>query len=129
MARRKAKKRGYKLIGFKAYMDTDADLLAWWESIAPGQRSDALRDLLRLALGYQQLIAKPDADLSHVHEDIAWMRDALNELPSYVEQVIQHVATNAVLVQSENRRVSDRTDAMSDDAARRREERMKRKQW
>lgn len=129
MARRKGKKRGYKLIGFKAYTDTDADLLAWWESIAPGQRSDALRDLLRLALGYQQLIVKPDADLSHVHEDIAWMRDALNELPSYVEQVIQHVATNAVLVQPENRRVSDRTDSMSDDAARRREERMKRKQW
>ena len=129
MARRKAKKRGYKLIGFKVYMDTDADLLAWWESIAPGQRSDALRDLLRLALGYHQLIAKPDADLSHVHEDIAWMRDALNELPGYVEQVIQHVAANAVFVQSETRNVSDRTEAMSDDAARRREERMKRKQW
>ena len=27
MARRKAKKRDYKLIGFKAYTDADADLL------------------------------------------------------------------------------------------------------
>lgn len=129
MARRKAKKRGYKLIGFKAYTDTDADLLAWWEGIVSGQRSDALRDLLRLALGYHQIVTKPDTDLSHVHEDIAWMRDALNELPGYVERVIQHIAANAVVPQQENRAMSDSKSQMSDDAARRREERMKRRQW
>lgn len=129
MTRRKTKKRRYKLIGFKAYTDTDADLLAWWENIAPGQRSDALRDLLRMALGYHQLTTKPDTDFSYVHDDIAWMRDALNELPGYIERVIQHVAANAILVQPENRSVSDSVIQMSDDAAHRREERMKRKQW
>ncbi|MEQ8676585.1 MAG: hypothetical protein RLP44_16205 [Aggregatilineales bacterium] len=126
MGRRKSKKRDYKLIGFKAYADTDADLLAWWESISVGQRSDALRDLLRLALGYHRLATKPDADLSQVVDDIAWMRDALTELPGYVERVIQHVAVNAVVVQPENRSASD---TIGDDAARRREERMKRRQW
>lgn len=126
MARQKAKKRDYKLIGFKAYTDADADLLVWWEQIKPGQRSDALRDLLRLALGYHQLATKPDVDLSHVVDDIAWMRDALTELPGYVERVIQHVATNVVVVPTEKQGVSDVID---DDAARRREERMKRRQW
>jgi hypothetical protein len=129
MARHKTKKREYKLIGFKAYTDTDADLLAWWEGIVPGQRSDALRDLLRAALGYHHLVAKPDTNLTHLYEDIAWMRDALNELPGYVEQVIQHVATNAIIAQPENRSATDRGVQMSDDTARRREERMKRKQW
>ncbi|MEQ8673723.1 MAG: hypothetical protein RLP44_10680 [Aggregatilineales bacterium] len=125
MARRKAKKRDYKLIGFKAYTDADADLLVWWEQIKPGQRSDALRDLLRLALGYHQLTTRPDADLSQVVDDIAWMRDALTELPGYVERVIQHVATNVVVVPTQKQGVSDEID----DAARRREERMKRRQW
>ena len=129
MTRRKAKKRDYKLIGFKAYTDADADLLAWWEQITPGHRSDALRDLLRLALGYHQLTTRPDTDLSQVVDDIAWMRDALSELPGYVERVIQHVATNAVLVPQGNGGGSQPSDTIGDDAARRREERMKRRQW
>ena len=87
-------RRNYKLIGFKAYHDRDADLLAWWEHIEPGQRSDALRDLMRIALGYIELTAQPETDLSTVQADITWMRDALNDLPTYVEHVIQQVAAH-----------------------------------
>ncbi len=126
MARRKAEKREYKLISFKAFTDEDADLLAWWESIDSGQRSDALRDLLRMALGYQPF-TRPSTEA--MAEDIAWMRDALNELPGYVERVIEHVVANAVIVQPESRSPPANGHSMSDDSARRREERMKRRQW
>ena len=52
MRKHKAKQRQHKLIGFKAYIDTGADLLAWWEGIRPRDRSETLRGLIRMALGY-----------------------------------------------------------------------------
>ncbi len=48
---RQKKKRQHKLIGFKAYFDTDADILDWWEGIADGERSHVIRDVIRAYLG------------------------------------------------------------------------------
>ena len=53
MARRKAAKRRYQTITFKAFEDSDRDILDWWEGIEEGERSDALRDLIRVYLGKQ----------------------------------------------------------------------------
>jgi hypothetical protein len=41
MAKRKKQKRQHKTLSFKAFEDTDQDILDWWEGIEEGQRSDA----------------------------------------------------------------------------------------
>ncbi|NJO20154.1 MAG: hypothetical protein HC838_08970 [Spirulinaceae cyanobacterium RM2_2_10] len=51
MAKHRTKKRNYRMINFKVYYDTDQDILDWWEGIEAGERSDAVRDLIREQLG------------------------------------------------------------------------------
>ncbi len=130
MRRRKAKPRQHKLIGFKAYTDTDADLLAWWESIEPGDRSDCLRELIRVALGYLPPPTNPADDLAAVRNDVAWMREALNDLPGYVEQVIQQVAAYAVVLPEARAPTAARNGPeLSEQDASRREQHMKKAKW
>jgi hypothetical protein len=64
MAKRNTNKRRYRMITFKVFEDTDSDILDWWESIDEGERSDALRDLIRGYLGKQprRKYKKPFAD-------------------------------------------------------------------
>lgn len=131
MARRKRAKRQHRLIGFKAYTDTDADLLAWWESIPPGERSETLRELLRLALGYavQRPQSAGDGDLAAVHKELAWLRQALADLPGYVQQAIQTAAEMGVLRADVSSDGVGNGAGMSDMDAARREGRMKKTRW
>lgn len=102
MPKRRPKKRNYRTITFKVYFDTDQDILDWWEGIEEGERSDSIRDLIREQLGQQphrrtrKIIDLPE--LLEVRRDTLWIRDALNDMPAYLERVIQHVATNAQTV-------------------------------
>lgn len=99
MPKRKPKKRNYRTITFKVFYDTDSDILDWWEGIEAGERSDAIRDLIREQLGQQpqrgagKIIDLPE--LMEVRRDTLWIKDALNDMPAYLERVIQHVAANA----------------------------------
>ena len=130
MARQPTKKRVNKMIGFRAYSDTDTDLLAWWESIDPGERSDMLRELIRFALGYQPLREKPVDILADVRQDVMWMRAALNDLPGYVERVIHNVAANVpVNLESQAPAVSKNGHAKRDADSDRRAQRMKKNRW
>lgn len=100
MPKKKKSKRGFKLIAFKAYYDTDQDILDWWEGIEEGERSDAMRDLIREQLGVQHKPKAPIIDLPElleVRQDTLWIRDALNDMPAYLERVIQHVAANSAI--------------------------------
>lgn len=45
--RHKRRPRPGKLIGFKAFVDTDQDIIAWWDNLPPGQGSEVLRTLIR----------------------------------------------------------------------------------
>ncbi len=97
MPKPKKSKRAFKLIAFKAYYDTDQDILDWWEGIEEGERSDALRDVIREQLGIRRKPRTPIIDLSElleVRRDTLWIKDALNDMPAYLERVIQHVANN-----------------------------------
>ena len=75
----------FKLIAFKAYYDTDEDILDWWENIEEGERSDAMRELIREQLGIplkkrkSPIIDLPE--LMEVRRDTLWIRDALNDIP------------------------------------------------
>jgi len=139
---KKKSKRGFKLIAFKAYYDTDQDILDWWEGIEEGERSDAMRDLIREQLG--SVRRKPSKapiidlpELLEVRRDTLWIRDALNDMPAYLERVIQHVTANTtvqpVVVGQHPPRASPAPTrdevALTDDDARRRMKRMRKATW
>src|SRR5437870_4494316 len=73
-------RRPSKTIGFKAFQDTDQDILEWWEGLPEGQRSQVLRDLIRSAMADQGISSewnghKADGQqLAQVGEDTAWIR-------------------------------------------------------
>jgi hypothetical protein len=140
MAKRKTSKRRYRMITFKVFEDTDSDILDWWEGVDQGERSDALRDLIRGYLGKQprrnKLLTIPE--LLEVRQDTLWIRDALNDMPAYLERVIQHVAANSVAQIAMPLTARSPTDsdvlptaepALSDNDSDRRARRMKRSQW
>jgi hypothetical protein len=124
--RRRAAKRTSKVIGFKAFHDTDGDLLAWWDGIEEGDRSDTIRDILREYLFGKPKTAPPTG-LSRIGEDTAWIRLALNDLPGYVEQVIQHVAAMQVTVTANS--VATAASGLTEQDAARRERRMQKTKW
>ena len=45
--RKRYKRRVSRMIGFKAFIDTDQDIIAWWDELPPGQRSEVLRTIIR----------------------------------------------------------------------------------
>ncbi len=102
MTKRQTKNRTYKMINFKVYYDTDEDILNWWEEIEAGERSDVIRDLIREQLGFVRRKPKaPVLDLSElleVRRDTLWIRDALNDMPAYLERMVQHVTANTIAV-------------------------------
>jgi hypothetical protein len=126
--RRRTAKRTSKVIGFKAFHDTDGDLLAWWDGIEEGDRSDTIRDILRESLfGKRKPQLSPPPDLSRIGEDTAWIRLALNDLPGYVEQVIQHMAAMQVTVTANTAATAE--PGLTEQEAARRERRMQKTQW
>ena len=98
--------RKYKLIAFKAYHDEDQDILAWWEAIPDGERSEVIRDVVRQYLGLPTKRRKKliIPELAEVRRDTIWIRDVLNDMPGYLDRIIRDVAEAAanrpVIVQS-----------------------------
>jgi hypothetical protein len=139
MPKKKKSKRAFKLIAFKAYYDSDQDILDWWEGIEEGERSDAMRDLIRDQLGVRRKPKVPIIDLPdlmEVRRDTLWIKDALNDMPAYLERVIQHVANNAqpIAVGQNHPRASPQVvvqddPALTDAESERRTRRMKRATW
>jgi len=138
MPKRRPKKRNYRTITFKVYYDTDEDILDWWEGIEAGERSDAIRDLIREQLGQQpqhgagKIIDLPE--LMEVRRDTLWIKDALNEMPAYLERVIQHVTANAQVSVGHPARASPEVvakdePALTDAETQRRTRRMKGATW
>lgn len=140
MPKKKKSKRAFKLIAFKAYYDTDEDILDWWENIEEGERSDAMRELIRGQLGIQRkpqraaIIDLPE--LMEVRRDTLWIKDALNDMPAYLERVIQHVAANVqpiavgqTLPRASPQVVVQDDPALTDVESERRTRRMKRATW
>ena len=139
MPRKKKQKRPFKLIAFKAYYDTDQDILDWWESIEEGERSNEIRDVIRDFIGLHprrnsKLIQLPE--LTEVRRDTLWIKDTLNDMPAYLERIIQHVATHAqpVAVGQNQPRASpndviNNDPALTDSESQRRTRRMKNATW
>ncbi len=143
---RKRSSRKSKTIGFKAFQDSDADLLAWWEDIPEGERSGVLRDLIRAALAEQGSGPKSNGhsangngthangngyrQLAQVSEDTAWIRNALLDLPGYLERLVARVSVIRPVVQEAARDVlPDEAPRLEPDAIDRRKAKMRQNAW
>jgi hypothetical protein len=139
MPNRRPKKRNYRTITFKVYYDDDEDILDWWEGIEAGERSDTIRDVIREYIGVQpkrkpKVIDLPE--LMEVRRDTMWIKDALNDMPAYLERVIQHVAANVqpIAVGQNPPRASPEVvvqddPALTDTESQRRTKRMRKATW
>jgi hypothetical protein len=133
--RAKPKPRPCKVIGIKIFEDTDADILDWWESIEMGERSDALRDVIRFALGHAVRGTKrvEVPELKGLRDDTLWIRDAINAMPNYLEQLIAQAITrlprdvSATLPSSPTVLINE--PALSNSESSRRTQRLKRATW
>lgn len=76
-------------IGFRAHPVRDADLVEWWTALTTGERSTALRQVMRVGLAQNT----PPTVITDISADTAWIRTALMDLPSYLERLITQVAT------------------------------------
>jgi hypothetical protein len=119
----------------------DAELIAWWNSIPRGSRSAVMKDMMQEYLernqgGYRPIMPRnipqpfDPKRFSQVCEDAAWIRTALADLPGYVERVIRQVAAagGGQLSNGHAPSVLPNGD-VSDEAAVRREARMKKAKW
>lgn len=98
MAKRRPKQRTYKMINFKVYFDSDEDILDWWDGIEAGERSEIIRDVIREHIGspfkrQTKRIELPE--LNEVRRDTLWIKDALNDMPTYLERVIEQLLAHA----------------------------------
>ena len=139
MAKRKKLKRQHKLIAFKAFDDTDQDILDWWEGIEEGERSGAIRELIREHLHgrnghhrtHQKSVPEPEVmpmmELARVRDDTTWIREALHDMPAYLEQVIQTVAAMQPVAATAGGLQTGPLLSMQDKTER--EANMRKKQW
>ncbi len=127
--RKRAARRTHKVIGFKAFHDSDADILAWWEGIEEGERSTVIREILREYLGSGRKAQRSSAspDLNRLYDETAWIRTALTDLPGYVERVIHQVAT--LQISTTPTPILTASPELTQTDADRREAKLRNKQW
>lgn len=125
-----------KLIGFKAFYERDDDILDWWENIPSGERSHVLRSLIRAYLtgevivtpyGEEAVAFSSSVQLARVQSDTTWIRDAILEIPNYLDQIISQrvrVVQAAPVVAA-----SAATESATEDDAEKRIQGMKKKSW
>lgn len=100
---RRAPKREHRLIAFKAFFDTDGEIVAWWEAMPDGERSEVLRDILRVYLRGLPLdeatrrptVAVDGSVVLQLRDDTAWIRGVLNEIPAYLETLLGRISASA----------------------------------
>lgn len=137
MSRTRAGRKS-KTIGLKAFQDTDADILAWWEGMPEGERSSILRHLIRTAIADQTVSRNQNGNGSHgngnqfaqVCEDTAWIRNALSDLPTYLDQLVRQVAaTRPVSQVMMTDELPDVVPRLEQEAIERRRSKMRQNAW
>jgi len=136
MNKRRPPKREHKLIAFKAFFDTDRDILEWWEGMQDGERSEVIRDLLRgyvkgLSL-YEARRPKVAVDgnvVLQVLDDTAWIRGALNDMPAYLEGLLGRLTVRTVPINTVQAAPAPSDNSLNDDALARRKARMGKAGW
>ena len=92
----------------------DRDLIDWWQGIPLGQRNATLKEILRDHLAREggdyrprPVVAVPAREaaldphlLTQLRDDAAWIRDALYDMPGYLEQLVTQVTATQSTMQS-----------------------------
>lgn len=118
----------------------DSDLIAWWNSIPRGSRNAVMKDMMRSYIednrgGYRPIMPRnipqpfDPGRFTQVCDDTAWIRTALMDLPGYVERVIQNVAAIAPAARVSTGSSVSQMGEVTNEAAVRREQRMKKAKW
>jgi hypothetical protein len=137
MSQKRPPKREHKLIAFKAFFDTDRDILEWWEAMQDGERSEVMRDILRVYLkglplieaARRKAIPVDGTVVLQVRDDTAWIRGALNDMPAYLEGLFGRMTVNPIPI-SVAQPVPEMSDNnLSNDALARRKARMGKAGW
>lgn len=127
----KKSRRDYRVITFKVYHDTDADILDWWEGCADGERSEALRDVIRerLGLGLKPAKRLSIPELSILQHDTAWIRQALTDMPTWLESYLQELAARPVIQVVPTHAMAGGPGGMAEDESQRRAKRIEERGW
>ncbi len=136
MSQKRPPKREHKLIAFKAFFDTDRDILEWWEGMQDGERSEMIRDLLRgyvkglsLYEARRPKVAVDGGVVLQVRDDTAWIRGALNDMPAYLEGLLGRMSINPIPISVAQPVPEPGDDNLSYDALARRKTRMGKAGW
>ncbi|KAB2893803.1 MAG: hypothetical protein F9K28_07590 [Bacteroidetes bacterium] len=128
--------RTSKIIGFKAFFERDDDILDWWENIPSGERSHVLRSLIRAYLtgevivtpyGEEAVAFSSSVQLARVQSDTTQIRDAVLEIPTYIEQIISQKMRGVQAAPAIQETLP--TATASEDDAEKRIQRMQKKSW
>jgi hypothetical protein len=128
--------RTSKIIGFKAFFERDDDILDWWENIPSGERSHVLRSLIRAYLtgevvitpyGEEAVAFSSSVQLARVQSDTTQIRDAIREIPTYIEQILSK-KMRTVQVASTTSDAMPSTNASEEDAEMRAQS-LQKKSW
>lgn len=128
--------RTSKIIGFKAFFERDDDILEWWENIPSGERSHVLRSLIRAYLtgevivtpyGEEAVAFSSSVQLARVQSDTTQIRDAVMEIPTYIEQIISQKMRGVQAASAIQAAMP--TATASEDDAEKRIQRMQKKSW
>jgi hypothetical protein len=105
----------------------DDDLIQWIASIPTGRRQAVVKHLLREALENQDPTTAQR--LEQVGQDVAWLRAALSEMPTWMEGLLARVA---VVNSGETPTAKPKTehgDQLSTEGVTRREKRIAKTTW
>lgn len=118
----------------------DTDLIGWWNSIPRGSRNAVMKDLMRDYIernrgGFRPVMPKnlpqpfDPKRFTQVCDDAAWIRSVLNDLPGYMERVIQHVVAMQPVGVTVGTYAREPTKVVDDQEVMKREERVKKAKW
>jgi hypothetical protein len=137
MSRKRPPKRGHKLIAFKAFFDTDRDILEWWEGMPDGERSEVMRDILRVYLkglplieaARRKAIPVDGTVVQQMRDDTAWIREALMDMPAYLEALFGRIAIMPTANIPVQVATAPSNDALTNDALARRKAKVGKAGW
>lgn len=112
--------RPSKIIGCKAFLDTDRDILEWWESIEESQRSHRLRGVVRMHLRGEAAQEQP---LEVIRQEVVVLRQEVQALTALIQVGVTLTPGPSPEARGEE------NQGLSQDEVEKRREKLARRKW
>jgi hypothetical protein len=112
-------------VNIKLTIGRDDDLIEWLASLPKGERQSTVKHLLREAVRQHE----GNSPLAQIGEDMAWVRAALAELPTWMEALLSRFAVSQVPQVASQESKPTRTGQLSAEGVTRREKRIAKATW